>query len=45
MSNSGFVVAKDDVGFSPIKHTDAGDFVNWNLYDCRRVRANSSGTT
>jgi hypothetical protein len=41
----GFVIAKDDVGFSPIKHTDGGDYVNWNLYDCRRVRATNSGTT
>jgi hypothetical protein len=41
----GFVVAKDDVGFSPIKHTDGGYYVNWNLYDCRRVRATSSSTT
>jgi hypothetical protein len=40
----GFVVAKDDVGFSPIKHTDCGEYQNWNLYDCRRVRANSSDT-
>jgi len=41
----GFVIAKDDVGFSPIRHTDGGDYMNWNLYDCRRVRATSSGTT
>ena len=41
----GFVIAKDDVGFSPITHTDGGDHMNWNLYDCRRVRATSSGTT
>jgi hypothetical protein len=41
----GFVIAKDDVGFSPMKHTDGGDYKNWNLYDCRRVRAASSGTT
>lgn len=41
----GFVIAKDDIGFSPIKHTDGGDYENWSLYDCRRVRAISSGTT
>ena len=41
----GFVIAKDDVGFSPIKHTEGGDYMNWNLYDCRRVRETSSGTT
>ena len=41
----GFVIAKDDVGFSPRKHKDGGDYMNWNLYDCRRVRATSSSTT
>jgi hypothetical protein len=41
----GFVIAKDDVGFSPIRHTDGGEYMNWNLYDCRRVRTTSSGTT
>ena len=41
----GFVIARDDVGFSPIKHTDGGDYMNWNLYDCRRVRTTGSGTT
>jgi hypothetical protein len=41
----GFVIAKDDVGFSPIKHTDGGDYMNWNLYDCRQVRATRSART
>jgi hypothetical protein len=44
-SELGFVIAKDDVGFSPIRQTAGGDYVNWNLYDCRRVRAISLGTT
>jgi hypothetical protein len=41
----GFVIAKDDVGFSPIRHTDSGNYMDWNLYDCRRVRATRSDTT
>jgi hypothetical protein len=44
-SELGFVIAKDDVGFSPVKHTAGGNYVNWNLYDCRSVRAIGSGTT
>jgi hypothetical protein len=34
-----FVIAKENVGFDPIPHTHAGDWMNWNLYDCRRVRS------
>jgi hypothetical protein len=44
-SQLGFVVAKDDVGFSPIRQTEGGDYEDWNLYDCRRVRATKSDTT
>jgi hypothetical protein len=35
----GFVVAKESVGFGPIRHTRAGSWKDWNLYDCRRVRS------
>jgi hypothetical protein len=35
----GFVVAKEIVGFDPLRHTHAGDWKNWNLYDCRHVRS------
>jgi hypothetical protein len=35
----GFVIAKEDLGFAPLRHAHAGDFKDWNLYDCRRVRA------
>jgi hypothetical protein len=35
----GFVIAKEDVGFDPMRHTHPGGFKNWNLYDCRRVRS------
>jgi hypothetical protein len=34
----GFVIAKEQVGFDPIRHTHRGSFKDWNLYDCRRVR-------
>jgi hypothetical protein len=34
-----FVIAKEDVGFDPLRHTHPGSFKNWNLYDCRRVRS------
>ena len=34
-----FVIAKEDVGFDPLRHTHPGGFKNWNLYDCRRVRS------
>jgi hypothetical protein len=35
----GFVIAKENVGFEPIRHTHVGSFKNWNLYDCQRVRS------
>jgi hypothetical protein len=35
----GFVVAREEVGFEPLRHTHAGTWKDWNLYDCRRVRA------
>ena len=38
-----FVVAKEDVGFEPIRHHRPGIWNGWNLYDCRQV--NSSGHT
>ena len=34
----GFVVAKENVGFSPIPHSRGGIWQQWNLYDCGRVR-------
>jgi hypothetical protein len=34
-----FVIAKENVGFDPLRHTYPGSFKDWNLYDCRRVRA------
>lgn len=44
-SQLGFVIAKDSVGFWPIRHVDSGEYMNWNLYDCRRVRATISDAT
>jgi hypothetical protein len=38
-----FVVAKEDVGFEPIRHHRPGIWDGWNLYECKRV--NSSGRT
>jgi hypothetical protein len=35
----GFVIAHEDVGFSPLRHTHAGPWKDWNLYDCSTVRA------
>jgi hypothetical protein len=32
-----FVVAREELGFAPIRHTQPGSWENWNLYDCRRV--------
>ncbi len=34
-----FVVAREDVGFLPLRHQQADAWRNWNLYDCRTVRA------
>jgi hypothetical protein len=34
-----FVIAKESVGFDPIRHAHAGAWKDWNLYDCRRVRS------
>ncbi len=32
-----FVIAKEDIGFEPIRHRQPGNWQDWNLYDCRRV--------
>jgi hypothetical protein len=34
-----FVIAKENVGFDPLRHTRPGSFKDWTLYDCRRVRS------
>ncbi len=39
----GFVVAWENVGFGALPHRRRGDWKNWNLYDCSRVRALASG--
>jgi len=38
-----FVVAREAVGFEPIRHHHPGIWDGWNLYDCKQV--NSSGHT
>ena len=35
----GFVIARQNVGFEPARHTQAGKYLNWNLYDCAQVRS------
>jgi hypothetical protein len=34
----GFVVAKEDVGYAPSRHDQAGPWKDWNLYDCSKIR-------
>jgi hypothetical protein len=34
-----FVVAREDVGFEPIRHRGPGVWDGYNLYDCRRVNS------
>jgi hypothetical protein len=38
-----FVVAKEDVGFEPIRHRHAGPWNGYNLYDCGRVNVSKDG--
>jgi hypothetical protein len=33
-----FVIAREFVGFDPLRHTQAGSYQGWYLYDCRHVR-------
>jgi hypothetical protein len=37
-SRLGFVIAKENLGFDPLRHDHDGVWKDWNLYDCRRVR-------
>lgn len=39
-----FVIANENVGFGPTRHTHSGNWKNWNLYDCRQVRATVPAT-
>jgi hypothetical protein len=34
-----FVIARQNLGFDPIRHEGYGPWKDWNLYDCRRVIA------
>ena len=34
-----FVIARESVGFDPVRHSQAGAYRDWYLYDCRHVRA------
>lgn len=35
----GFVVSPAVVGFEPLRHDRRGAWMDWNLYDCRKVRS------
>ncbi len=35
----GFLVAREKLGFASMPHLRAGKFKDWNLYDCRHIRA------
>jgi hypothetical protein len=35
----GFVISREELGFDPIRHQQAGEWQGSNLYDCRKVRA------
>jgi hypothetical protein len=33
-----FLIAREDVGFDPIRHRHPGPWMDWNLYDCGHIR-------
>ena len=35
----GFMIAREAVGFEPLRHTLPGAYKDWYLYDCRQVRS------
>jgi hypothetical protein len=35
----GFVISPENIRFDPLRHEHAGAWKDWNLYDCRKVRA------
>ncbi len=35
----GFLIAREDVGFDPVRHRQPGLWKDWNLYDCGHVRS------
>ena len=35
----GFVISPEKAGFDPVPHEQPGAWKDWNLYDCRKVRA------
>ncbi len=40
----GFLIAREDVGFDPLRHRHPGLWMNWNLYDCGHVRNQAPAT-
>ncbi len=39
----GFLIARENVGFDPVRHQHAGLWKDWNLYDCSHVRSVAQG--
>jgi hypothetical protein len=39
-----FLVAREDVGFDPVRHRSPGPLMNWNLYDCAHIRSLAPAT-
>jgi hypothetical protein len=35
----GFVISSQHIGFDPLTHKNSGSWMDWNLYECRKVRA------
>jgi hypothetical protein len=40
----GYVISPESIGFDPLRHEHAGMWKDWNLYDCRKVRAPAPAT-
>jgi hypothetical protein len=39
----GFVIARESLGFESIRHSHAGIWKDWNLYDCRHLQSSVHG--
>ncbi len=39
-----FLIARENVGFDPMRHEHSGPFKGWNLYDCAHVRGAGART-
>jgi hypothetical protein len=41
-SQLGFVISPQDIGVEALSHKNAGPWMGWNLFDCRKVRSPAS---